>query len=153
MADPLTPQQRSAHMARIGAKNTRPELFVRRLLHGFGYRYRLYRRDLPGRPDIAFPARRKVIYVHGCFWHQHQSCTISHVPATRSDYWAEKFARTRARDARNISQLSSLGWEALVVWECELAATAVLTHRLTSFLGPPSFAPGAATLAGSYYSH
>ena len=145
MADTLTPEQRSAHMARIGAKDTGPELVVRRLLHSLGYRYRLHRRNLPGRPDLAFLARRKVIYVHGCFWHQHSDCSISHIPGTRSDYWASKFARNRARDARNLDALCALGWEALVVWECEVSALGPLAARLTNFLGNPSCGPGATT--------
>jgi DNA mismatch endonuclease (patch repair protein) len=146
MGDQLTPEQRSAHMARIGGKNTKPELVVRRLLHRLGYRFRLHRRDLPGRPDLPFPSRRKLIYVHGCFWHQHTGCVIRHLPATRPDYWAEKFARNRARDERNLAEACALGWEALVVWECEIAAQATLAASLSTFLGPPGSnlpAPGA----------
>lgn len=148
MGDPLTPEQRSAHMARIRGKDTKPELAVRQLLHGMGYRFRLHRRDLPGRPDLSFPSRRKVIYVHGCFWHHHAGCALGHMPATRPEYWAEKFSRNQARDARNLSEIRALSWEALVVWECEVARPAALAERLTGFLGPPGRAarePGAPT--------
>ena len=127
----------SARMKRIRGKNTSPELIVRRLAHNLGYRFRLHRRDLPGSPDVAFPARRKAIWVHGCFWHRH-SCSIGQREVrTHSDYWNAKFERTRRRDARKDAELHQLGWRSLVLWECEVANRAVLCRRLAEFLGPP----------------
>jgi DNA (cytosine-5)-methyltransferase 1 len=122
-------------MARIRGKDTKPELVVRRLLHGMGYRYRLHRPDLPGRPDLVFPSRQKVIYVHGCFWHQHPGCKLSHVPTTRRGYWAAKFKRNRARDERDLAEVQALGWESLTVWECEVSDGPGLIARLRNFLG------------------
>src|SRR5262245_30962610 len=104
MADPLSPEMRSAFMARIRGVDTQPELVVRRLLHGMGYRYRLHYSKLPGRPDLAFPSRRKVIFVHGCFWHSHEQCEFARVPKTRPDYWLAKFERNKARDADNVAR-------------------------------------------------
>lgn len=109
-------------MSRIRGKNTTPELTIRRALHALGYRYRLHRKGLPGSPDIVFPARRKVIWVHGCFWHWHPvpNCPIAKSPRTRSEYWRTKLSRNRARDARNVKAIEELGWKSLTVWECEL---------------------------------
>lgn len=137
MADIMTPVQRSARMALIRGANTKPELRVRRLLHGLGYRFRLHRRDLPGQPDIVFPARRKLIFVHGCFWHQHAGCKVGHLPRSRQDYWAQKFATNKERDARNLAEVCATGWDALVVWECEVKDLAGLAAGLRAFLGPP----------------
>lgn len=121
-------------MARIGSKDTKPELRVRKLLHGMGYRYRLHRRDLPGTPDICFPSRRKVVFVHGCFWHRHDGCKRSTTPSTRKSYWEQKFDRNVVRDRRNLTDLAQLGWQALVVWECETADLPALAERLRKFL-------------------
>ncbi len=121
-------------MARIGAKDTRPELAVRQLLHRLGYRYRLHRQDLPGRPDICFVGRRKVIFVHGCFWHRHEGCRRTTTPKTRTSFWNDKFERNIARDRVNLSDLGRLGWEALVVWECETIDLEALAPRLVRFL-------------------
>lgn len=134
--DRLTPTQRSAHMGRIRRSNTKPELIVRRLLFAMGYRYRLQWRDAPGRPDIAFPGRRKAIYVHGCFWHQHPGCRLSHIPATRPEFWAEKFNRNKDRDARDLARAADAGWDTLVVWECETRDPLNLSSRLREFVGP-----------------
>lgn len=136
MPDILTPKQRSAHMARIRRANTKPEMIVRKLLHKLGYRFRLQWKDAPGRPDIAFPGRRKIIFVHGCFWHQHEGCRLAHVPGTRRDFWEAKFARNRARDARDLDRAESLGWKVLVIWECEVSGQATLEERLKDFVGP-----------------
>lgn len=136
MVDTLTPSERSLRMALIRGVDTRPELQVRRTLHRLGYRFRLHHRDLPGKPDIAFPSRRKVIFVHGCFWHHHESCKVGHLPHSRREYWAEKFARNRERDARNLSAINELGWEAKVIWECEAKDQAALEGSLSAFLGP-----------------
>lgn len=132
----MTPEQRSALMSRIRASNTAPELAVRRLCHSWGYRFRLHRRDLPGTPDLVFPRLRKVVMVHGCFWHRHQdpACKNAVLPKTRREWWAAKFGRNVARDARNEESLLALGWEVLVLWECEIRADGHRT-RLAEFLG------------------
>jgi len=121
-------------MARVKGKDTKPELTVRRLAHALGYRFRLHRKDLPGTPDLAFPGRRKAIFVHGCFWHGHDCARGSRKPKTRADYWAAKIARNRARDAETRARLDALGWEALTLWECELKDPEVLSQRLRAFL-------------------
>lgn len=141
MTDSLSKAQRSQHMARIRGRDTRPEIAMRRLLHFLGYRYRLQFKGLPGRPDIAFPARKKVIFVHGCFWHSHENCEVAHIPHTRSEYWAAKFARNKARDQRQQQQVIELGWEILVVWECELSPHfhSELQEKVTAFLGSPKY--------------
>jgi DNA mismatch endonuclease, patch repair protein len=123
-------------MAAVRSKNTKPELIVRRLVHAMGYRYRLHRSDLPGKPDLVFSGRRKIIFVHGCFWHQHD-CTFSHVPKTNSAYWAPKLKRNSARDVEHLEKLRSLGWKCLVLWECELTKSAQLLRRLERFLSNP----------------
>jgi DNA mismatch endonuclease (patch repair protein) len=137
-ADPPPSPERRALMARIRGKHTRPELVVRRLLHAMGYRFRLHRRDLPGTPDIALVARRKVVLVHGCFWHRHPGCkAAAKVPRTRTAFWEGKFARNVARDAAKLEALAGLGWTALVLWECELRGRDEIAGRLRAFLGPP----------------
>ncbi len=133
--DGFTPQQRSAHMGRIRRADTKPEWLVRRLLHRLGYRFRLQWKAAPGRPDVAFPGRRKIIFVHGCFWHQHEGCRLSHVPATRRDFWEAKFARNQVRDARDLARAEAEGWQPLVVWECETRDLGALEPRLVAFLG------------------
>ncbi len=123
-------------MARVGQKNTKPELIVRRLLHGLGYRYRLHKKNLPGTPDICFPSRKKVIFVHGCFWHRHKGCRRTTTPKTRTTFWEEKFRQNVARDRRKIEALHQLGWNALVLWECETEDKSKLESRLIDFLSP-----------------
>lgn len=135
MTDIMSPSERSARMALIKAKNTKPELIVRRIAHQLGYRFRIHRRDLPGTPDIVFPSRWKVIYVHGCFWHHHTRCAIGHLPLSRREYWAEKFRRNVDRDARNMAAIRTLGWTPLVVWECETRDVDALRVALVAFLG------------------
>lgn len=135
MVDKLTPRQRSAHMARIGRANTLPELKVRRLLHRLGYRFRLQWNGAPGRPDVAFPGRRRAIFVNGCFWHAHEGCNTHRVPKTRTDFWQQKFAKNRERDQRLLTAARQLGWECLVIWECEVDDTAAMSKRLTRFVG------------------
>jgi DNA mismatch endonuclease, patch repair protein len=132
--DKITPERRSANMARIRSKDTSPEIALRRLIHRLGYRFRLHRRDLPGRPDIVFPARCKIILVHGCFWHQHPGCPEGRVPGSRPDYWVSKLRRNQVRDAANQSLLEERGWEVLVVWECELKHIAAVTKTVKHFL-------------------
>lgn len=133
MADKLTPERRSANMARIRAKHTKPELLVRRMVHGFGCRYRLHRKDLPGKPDLVFGPRRKVIFVHGCFWHLH-SCRDGRIPASRRDYWEPKLQGNVQRDAQHLAALQAAGWQVLTIWECETKDRSALENRLRAFL-------------------
>lgn len=121
-------------MARVKSRNTAPELLVRRMLTDLGYRYRLHRSDLPGKPDIAFIGRRKAIFVHGCFWHGHHCKRGARVPKTNREYWSAKIARNRARDAHSAARLMAMGWDVLALYECELRDPAVLRERLTTFL-------------------
>ena len=132
--DRLTPKQRSMNMSRIRGKDTKPELFVRRVTYSLGYRYRLHGRDLPGTPDLVFRGRRKAIFVHGCFWHGH-GCGRSHKPRTRSEYWSAKLSRNRARDKRQLDSLKKLGWSAIVIWECETTDRDLVAARISEFLG------------------
>jgi DNA mismatch endonuclease (patch repair protein) len=135
---PVDPK-RSALMGRIGATDTSPEMAVRRAAHNLGYRYRLHRRDLPGTPDLVFPRLRKVILVHGCFWHRHEGCVRTTTPTIRRDFWVAKFEANVERDARVRRQLEELGWEVLVVWECETFDEAQLQVWLRKYL--PAAAP------------
>jgi DNA mismatch endonuclease, patch repair protein len=123
MADVLTPEQRHLNMSRIRGRDTKPELMLRHGLHRRGLRFRLHRKDLPGRPDMIFPRYRAAILVHGCFWHGHD-CPMFRMPATRREFWATKIASNRARDGRAITGLSAAGWRVLVVWECALKGPA-----------------------------
>ena len=135
--DTLTPRERSIRMSLIRSTDTKPELRVRKLLYRLGYRYRLHRRDLPGKPDLVFPGRSKVLFVHGCFWHAHDGCKVANKPKTRSEFWNKKFLRNVARDKRNIGQLRGQGWHVYVVWECETRDATFLEARLARFLGHP----------------
>lgn len=134
--DSLTPEERSVRMARIQATNSKPELVVRRLLHQMGYRYRLHRKDLPGKPDIVFGKRRKVIFIHGCFWHRHSdpNCRLARLPKTRLDFWLPKLSANASRDVRHEQALKTTGWEVAVIWECELKNFEQLENRLRHFL-------------------
>ena len=125
---------RSAMMAKIGSRDTAPEMIVRRCLFSKGYRYRLHAGDLPGRPDIVFRKRRKAIFVHGCFWHRHDGCPRTTTPKTRQSYWLDKFERNQARDARNEAALSAMGWNILIIWECETKEIESLSARLKAFM-------------------
>src|ERR1700733_7363334 len=136
MVDNRSAESRSALMSRIGGKNTAPELEVRRLLHAFGYRFRVHRRDLPGRPDIVFPSRRKVIFLNACFWYAHGG-RIGKPPKSRIDYWAQKLAGNRARDIRKKASLRHAGWKVLTLWQCQIRNLPRLQIRVFSFLGPP----------------
>ena len=135
--DIMSPEKRSALMARIHGKDTGPEMIVRRLLHGLGYRFRVHSRELPGRPDIVFRSRQVVIFVHGCFWHRHD-CGLAYMPKTRQQFWREKFDRNARRDQEVKSKLEAAGWRVIVVWECKLEQLSALSGRLIKFLGPPS---------------
>lgn len=134
--DTLTTSERSARMALIRSKNTKPEREIRKLLHALGFRFRLHVRNLPGRPDIVFPGRKKVLLVHGCFWHAHKSCKVANLPKSRRSFWKSKFARNTQRDSENLRALASQGWDVLVVWECETRNVLGLTASLAKFLGP-----------------
>ena len=134
-ADPFSPEQRSAVMRRVKSRDTGPERRVRRLLTRLGYRYRLQRAELPGRPDIVFAGRRLVLFVHGCFWHGHDCRRNARPPKANAAYWDSKIARNRARDALTAQRLTDLGWRALIVWECELKDEVVLSDRLRSEVG------------------
>lgn len=128
---------RSEVMARVRSVDTGPEMIVRKLLHGQGYRYKLAPRDLPGRPDLAFTRRRYAIFVHGCFWHGHDCKRGSRVPKENADYWSSKIAGNRTRDSRVEAELAAGGWRVLTLWECELRDRAALRKRVRKFLGPP----------------
>ena len=130
----MTPMQRSAHMAKIKSKNTKPELILRKKLHALGYRYRLHDAKLPGKPDLVFPSRKKVVFVNGCFWHGHDCPVGARLPKTNTAFWLDKRERNQARDQRHIDMLSDLGWECLVVWECTIKASSVVPVEVTQYL-------------------
>jgi DNA mismatch endonuclease (patch repair protein) len=130
MTDRISEARRSWNMSRIRGKDTKPEIAVRSMLHRLGYRFRLHRNDLPGRPDIVLPSRKSVILVHGCYWHRHPGCRYAYSPKSRVDFWEKKFSENIARDRRNMDELQSIGWRALVVWECELREPDELKKRL-----------------------
>jgi len=122
-------------MASIRSKNTRPELVVRRMLHALGFRFRLHRSDLPGTPDIVFPSKKKVVFVHGCFWHRHSCDWGRKVPPGKPEYWKAKFARNVTRDTRDVRALEAVfGWTVLIIWECEVKNPDALRARLLGFL-------------------
>lgn len=131
--DTFSPKERSAIMRLVKSEDTTPELAVRKLVHALGYRYRLHRRDLPGCPDLVFPARRKVVFVHGCFWHWH-GCKRSRMPKSNESYWRAKIDRNVQRDAENLKLLKGQGWRVLVVWECQIKNAKRLAKKLSSFL-------------------
>ena len=122
MADFLTPAERSRRMSKIRSSDTAPEVALRQALHAMGLRFRLHRKDLPGKPDIVLPRHSAVILVHGCFWHRHEGCSIATTPKSNTSFWTDKFARNVARDERVRGQLEELGWKVLVAWECELGS-------------------------------
>ena len=135
MPDVLTPEQRRFCMSRIQGRDTKPEMIVRRMLHALGYRYRLHVRALPGTPDLVFPSRGKIIFVHGCFWHRH-NCRYGRVrPATRREFWRRKLEGNQQRDRQTRRKLRRMGWDVLTVWECQTRAPDVLLGRLVRYLG------------------
>lgn len=122
-------------MGRVRSKNTKPEMVVRRLVHSLGFRYRLHRGDLPGKPDLVFPSRRKIIFVHGCFWHRHsRACPLTRLPKSKLDFWRAKLEKNRIRDRENFRLLRKAGWAILVVWECEVGDLDEMTSRIVAFL-------------------
>ena len=128
--DRLTKQHRSWNMSRIRGKDTKPEMRVRSLLHRMGFRFRLHRKDLPGKPDIVLPAYETVIFVHGCFWHRHPSCRFAYTPKSRVDFWQAKFRRNVERHQEVEAELEELGWRVVVIWECETSSEEQLQQRL-----------------------
>jgi DNA mismatch endonuclease (patch repair protein) len=135
VTDKISVERRSANMRAIRSKNTSPELFVRRLTHILGYRFRLHRKDLPGKPDLVFPSRKKVIFVHGCYWHGH-GCKVGGTGAkSNRSYWGPKIKGNKLRDARHLISLKKLGWKTLVIWECETANVFRIRSRIKRFLG------------------
>ena len=131
--DTVSKETRSRMMASVRQRDTKPEMIVRRIVHGLGYRYRLHCKDLPGSPDLVFPRLGKVIFVHGCFWHRHR-CKKATTPSTRVAFWREKFDANKLRDKRNKRDLRKLGWDVLVIWECQTIRTEWLAARLSEFL-------------------
>jgi len=130
-----TPESRSRIMRAVKGRDTSLEMTIRRLIFSMGYRYRLHRKDLPGKPDLVFPSRRKVLFIHGCFWHGHDCKRGARVPKTNREYWEKKIARNQARDVKNKAALQSLGWDVLIIWECQIKDEAALKQRLSEFLG------------------
>lgn len=132
--DVVSPDKRSRMMAGIRGKDTKPEIAVRKLVYGMGFRFRLHRRDLPGSPDLVFPRLRKVIFVHGCFWHRHPGCRFAYTPKSNVGFWLAKLEANMRRDAAAQDALVVLGWDVLIVWECEVADAAGLSKKILSFL-------------------
>ncbi len=132
--DSLSPRERSRRMSLIRAKDTKPEMRLRRLVHSLGYRYRLHRRDLPGTPDLVFPGRMKIIFCHGCFFHRHANCKFARLPKSRLSFWLPKLNANRARDARQARELRALGWKVMTVWECQSRDASRLATKVRRFL-------------------
>ncbi|MEX1026702.1 MAG: very short patch repair endonuclease [Candidatus Paceibacterota bacterium] len=131
--DNLSESERSERMGRVRSKDTKPEMTVRRLVHSLGYRYRLHSADLPGKPDLVFPSRKCVIFVHGCFWHRHAGCPRCRLPKSRVDFWKPKLEANKQRDIMNKRRLTRLGWRYLVIWECQIKDDD-LADRIIGFL-------------------
>lgn len=136
MTDTISPEKRSALMSRIRSANTKPEISVRSLLHRLGYRFRLHRRDLPGRPDIVLPRHMKIIMVQGCFWHGHD-CRLASKPKSNGEYWSEKIMSNKKRDVKNIAALEAAGWRVLEIWECEVRRGEGMEERILAFMQSP----------------
>lgn len=134
MTDHVSREKRSLIMAAVHSKGSMPELAVRRMVHALGYRYRLHVASLPGKPDLVFPSRRKIIFVHGCFWHRHPRCRYATSPKTQPAFWRKKFCTNVARDRRTRQQLRKLGWSILTIWQCELKNPQKLEVRIDEFL-------------------
>lgn len=134
MSDNLTLEQRKRTMASVKSKDTTPEKKVRSLVHSLGFRYRLHRKDLPGNPDLVFPRLKKIIFVHGCFWHGHDDCQAAERPASNKSYWNQKLDKNKKRDKENQKKLHSLGWQYLIVWECQMKDSTSLKRKIINFL-------------------
>ena len=134
MVDSLSPKDRSEIMARVRSKNMRPELAVRKLVFALGFRYRLHAKDLPGHPDLVFRSRKKVIFVHGCFWHRHPHCALARMPKSHVDFWQRKLEGNRQRDEKNRRALLREGWKVLTIWECQLNDAAGVESKIRRFL-------------------
>lgn len=136
LVDHISSERRSWLMSRVRSKNTSPEMRVRRAAHALGLRFRLHRKDLPGKPDLVFPKYRTVMFVHGCFWHRHPHCTKASLPRTRAEYWSQKFAQNMQRDADVSERLRILGWRVLTIWECETKSAARTEQLLRAIRSP-----------------
>ena len=134
MADSLSKDKRSWNMSRIKGKDTKPELIVRSLLHKMGYRFRLHKKDLPGKPDIVLPKYKTVIFVHGCYWHRHKGCKYTYNPKTRVDFWQKKFKNNILRDKKNKIDLKKAGWKVFIIWECETSDPATMMSKIQKFM-------------------
>jgi len=134
LVDRLTPERRSWLMSRVRGTNTTPEMRVRKAAHALGLRFRLHRKDLPGKPDLVFPKHHLALFVHGCFWHRHADCPKASMPKSREDYWKEKFDANVVRDARVETELRRLGWRVATIWECETRIDADIAERIRELL-------------------
>lgn len=134
VTDTLTPFERSERMSRVRGKGTKPEMLVRKLVYGMGYRYRLHANDLPGKPDMVFRSRKAAIFVHGCYWHRHKNCKLARLPKSRLDFWLPKLEGNRVRDEQNQALLKEMGWRCLVVWECETKDKEALMNKVSEFM-------------------
>ena len=130
LANHIITASRSKNMSAIKSKNTKPEIAVRKLLHSMGYRFRLHRKDLPGSPDIVLPKYKTVIFVHGCFWHRHENCKYASIPKTRKEFWENKFKSNVKRDADIQEKIKNIGWQSVVIWECEIKNILALNNKL-----------------------
>ncbi|MGE8468270.1 MAG: very short patch repair endonuclease [Pseudomonas putida] len=138
MTDIVSEEERSRIMSRVRGKDTKPELVVRRIIYHAGFRYRLHVKNLPGRPDIVFRKRMKIILVHGCFWHKHDNCRLARIPKSKIQFWTEKLEKNKLRDAKVERQLKEDGWDVLTIWECEIRYIPTLKERLIAFLSSAS---------------
>ena len=132
--DHVSEDRRSAIMASVGSKNTAPELIVRRILHALGYRFRLHRKDLPGKPDVVLPKYRTCLFIHGCFWHRHPNCKKSSLPKSNTSFWEKKFERNIHRDYEVTATLRSMGWNVVIIWECQTKSPALLAELLSNIV-------------------
>lgn len=136
MVDTLDIAERSKRMALVKNKNTKPEMLVRSMVYGLGYRYRLHDKQIPGKPDLVFKSRKKVIFIHGCYWHRHEKCKLARLPKSRLDFWLPKLESNKIRDQKNQKLLRDMGWKFLVIWECEIGNQDKLKEKITNFLSP-----------------
>ena len=137
MSDTYSKQKRSQIMSKIPGKNTKPEIIIRKIAHGLGYRFRLHKKNLPGKPDIVFPKYKKVILINGCFWHGHKNCNRSKLPSTNKKFWKEKIDGNKKKDKSNLIRLKKTGWDYLVIWQCEIKKSDYekLEKKIAEFLG------------------